>query len=94
MTSFELGTVIVTQSIDTDMEKDLDFTAEVINALDKYGKADFSDMVYDQDIDENLRAIAMGDARIFATYNTTKGKIYIITEYDRSITTILYPWEY
>ena len=42
----------------------------------------------------NYDAIENGDDRILASYETYKGKIYIITEWDRSSTTILYPHEY
>ena len=32
--------------------------------------------------------------RVLAAYNSTKGKIYIITEHDRSYTTLLFANEY
>ena len=32
--------------------------------------------------------------RLFSSYDTDFGKIYIITEHDRSVTTILLPEEY
>lgn len=35
-----------------------------------------------------------GGERIFAGYNTSIGRIWIITEADRSVTTILFPSEY
>lgn len=35
-----------------------------------------------------------GDDRIFARYNNEEGDVYIITEWDRSVTTILFPSEY
>ena len=42
---------------------------------------------------ENDRALESGD-RILSAYETSHGKIWIITEWDRSVTTILFPSEY
>ena len=42
----------------------------------------------------NDEAVRSGNNRILASYETSKGKIYIITEYDRSATTILFADEY
>ena len=42
----------------------------------------------------NDDATKNGDDRIFARYNNEEGDIYIITEYDRSATTILFTYEY
>ena len=51
------------------------------------------------DVDEddrlaNLRAILHGGERVFSAYQTTLGRVWIITEADRSATTILLPAEY
>ena len=43
----------------------------------------------------NDEAVKNGDDRILAVYEDKKyGKIWIITEWDRSVTTILFPSEY
>ena len=42
---------------------------------------------------QNERAQRVGE-RIFSSYGTPAGKVWIITEADRSITTILLPEEY
>ena len=43
----------------------------------------------------NDKAVKNGDDRILAMYEDEKyGKIWIITEWDRSVTTILFPSEY
>lgn len=42
----------------------------------------------------NDEAIKNGNDRVLAAYETSQGKIYIITEYDRSYTTILFSHEY
>ena len=47
----------------------------------------------EEDQEENRNAIRHGN-RIFSVFNLSIGKIYIITEYDRSVTTALLPSEY
>jgi hypothetical protein len=42
---------------------------------------------------QNERALRVGE-RIFSSYDTPAGRIWIITEADRSITTLLLPEEY
>lgn len=42
----------------------------------------------------NDDAVKNGDDRIFARYNNEEGDIYIITEWNREVTTILFPSEY
>jgi len=42
---------------------------------------------------QNERALRVGE-RIFSSYESPAGKVWIITEADRSITTILLPEDY
>lgn len=42
----------------------------------------------------NDDAVKNSDDRIFARYNNEEGDIYIITEWNREVTTILFPSEY
>ena len=42
---------------------------------------------------QNERALRVGE-RVFSSYDTPAGKVWIITEADRSVTTILLPEEY
>jgi hypothetical protein len=42
---------------------------------------------------QNERALRL-EARVFSSYDTPAGKVWIITEADRSVTTILLPEEY
>lgn len=93
-TKFTLGQIVATRAIHDDIVDNSKFAKEVLDCLRRYANADFSDMEHQEDIDMNITAIKTGDDRIFATYNTCLGKIYIITEWDRSVTTILYPSDY
>lgn len=61
--------------------------------LDRHVTSDWGD-VCAEDTQANEDAIN-NDARIFSVYRTAKGvKLYVITEADRSSTTILLPEEY
>lgn len=93
ISSFELGKIFQTKGIYEARKKKTQFDKEVEHSLMRYCQADFNDMVQ-EDIEINESAIANGDDRIFGVYNTCLGKIYIITEWDRSCTTILFPDEY
>jgi len=43
----------------------------------------------------NAEALTPGEeCRVFSRYTTTAGRVWIITEWDRSMTTILLPSEY
>ena len=94
MNNFELGQVVMTATINNAIADNEQFAKDIVRAVQMYTQADFSDMEYQEDIDMNYEAIKTGNDRIFATYNTCEGKIYIITEWDRSATTILFPDEY
>ena len=54
----------------------------------------------DGDLDEhdkalNAEAIATGQSRVFSAYSLANGdRIWVITEWDRSVTTILLPTDY
>lgn len=91
---FDLGTIVVTKTIDSLRKSDREFNDCITEALAKYCRADWSEMEYEEDKKANNKALKTGTDRIFATYNTNHGKIYIITECDYSVTTILFPDEY
>lgn len=66
---------------------------ELTNALTRHLRGDWGD-VGDEDRASNDRAIKGGD-RILSVYHSKDGvKFWIITEWDRSATTILLPDEY
>lgn len=66
---------------------------ELTNALTRHLRGDWGDAC-DEDRASNDRAVKGGD-RIFSVYHSGDGvKFWIITEWDRSVTTILLPDEY
>ena len=101
MNKFELGQVVATNGIHQQMynprnEKFINFVDGCL--FNRYVNGDWGDMC-EEDKAMNDSAIINGD-RILASYNIPEElglydeKIWIITEWDRSVTTILFPDEY
>jgi len=84
----------MTRAIADCVKKDEQFASEVFKAIGRYLAGDFSDMECREDIELNRQAIKSGKDNIVATYNTCKGKVFIVTEWDKSCTTVLFPDEY
>lgn len=100
MTEKDLGRVVATAGIDREMKKDSRFNIFVSECLfTRYLEEDWGELC-EEDKAMNDSAIKNGDDRIFASYKIPEElsdvgeKIYIITEWDRSVTTILFPSEY
>jgi hypothetical protein len=67
--------------------------SEMLQALRSHARGEWGELVPD-DLEANDRALKEG-ARIFSAYSTKAGiKFWIITEADRSVTTVLLPEEY
>ncbi len=94
MEKFKLGQLVVTHGIDDRMNDDSTFRRFIFSALDWYMDADWGDTCK-EDKEQNDEALKNGE-RILAVYifPKTGDKIWIITEADRSVTTILFPDEY
>ena len=82
----------LTSGISTAVENSSSFAKEISTAVDKYVAHDWGDTC-DEDQELNNKALEDG-SRIIAKYSTSKGNIFIITEADRSATTILFANEY
>lgn len=91
---FSLGHVCMTCGINHEINEKPDFAKEIAGSLLRHMRGDFADMESEDDKQLNAEAIRTGDDRVFSAYNTTSGKIWIITEWDRSYTTVLFPDEY
>lgn len=90
--NFELGQLVSTRRVADMAQKKPDFQKELEDILHRYISCDWGDSD-EEDTKANVQAIDIGN-RIFATYNTSLGKIFVITEADRSVTTILFSNEY
>lgn len=88
-----LGTTVMTRGIATVGEEDAHFMNEVLEAFTKYCECDWGDLDK-EDSQMNDEALENGNDRILAHYKTSRDDIYIITEWDRSATTILFTHEY
>jgi len=88
----EYGNILAIRGIANEMEESPVFAGEIAAAFNRYQRKDWGDLSI-EDKDLNNRAVEAGE-RILAAYQTSKGRIWIITERDRSATTILFPSEY
>ena len=93
---FELGRLCATRGVAHDMERDAVFARFVADSLARYRCGDWGN-VSAADRKANDRAVECGGERILAAYRYPghRGwKIWVLTEADRSVTTVLYPEEY
>lgn len=90
---FKLGQTVQTRGVAAACENNEAFTKEIYSAFNKYIACDWGDTC-EEDKALNDSAVANGDDRIVAKYVTSKGNIFIITEWDRSYTTIMFASEY
>ena len=88
---FEMGLLVITNGINDKLDS-VRFSKEITVALHRFTNADWGEMD-PEDIEANNEVLRTGE-RLFAAYQTSEGKIWIITEADRSATTILFPDEY
>lgn len=98
MSLFELGEVLMTAGVAYLVKDDPQAASEVAECLGRHALGDWGDLC-DEDREMNDDAIEAERSggytdRLFSVYKTSIGKIYIITEHDRSATTILLPNEY
>lgn len=99
--NLELGKIVETKGVAEDASSDHLFGTFVNRCLVKHRLGDWGD-ISEEDKLSNDEA-AKGEDRIVSSYNIPtmfisakrpEKKLWIITEWDRSVTTILYPSEY
>ena len=94
MAKFELGRVVSTIGVKELFDADKKFAEFVCKSFFKHCDGDWGDLC-EEDKEMNDSALKNGDDRILSKYNYDEDtSIYIITEWDRSATTILFPEEY
>jgi hypothetical protein len=84
---FPLGPIVVTANAMRTLNP-----SRIRNGLRRHASGDWGDLTPD-DFDENDNAIAAG-GRLFSAYGAGEERFWIITEGDRSVTTILLPEDY
>ena len=85
---FPLGQVVATRGVSNQVPQ-----SQILAALSRHAAADWG-IVCPEDAQANDHALE-DDTRLLSAYETESGhKIWIITEADRSATTVLFPEEY
>jgi hypothetical protein len=93
-TKFRLGRLMMTRGVNDKVAEDTEFARFVTESLKRHARGDWGDLGKD-DKTENELALKEENLRLFSAYESPNlPKIWIITEADRSITTILFPDEY
>ena len=90
------GRLVLTRGINDLTAENTEFAKFVTNCLKRYLSHDWGDIAK-EDRKQNDDAAKYGNDRILAAYENAKHpdwKIWIITEWDGSATTILFPSEY
>ena len=96
---FELGQLVATKSVSDLRERDPGFNEFAVRSLFRYAVGDWGDSPEDDkaenDLSVKLESEGKQASRIVAVYNAEGlPTIWIITEWDRSYTTVLFPDEY
>ena len=89
---FKLGRQVASQKVSIELMENKQFATEIFHAMKRYCNKDWG-ILSDGDKEMNEQALQDED-RLMGAYMTCKGKIWIITEWDRSSTIILFPDEY
>lgn len=85
---FPLGSIVTTPGALAELE-----TTDVVTALCRHAKGDWGELC-EEDRNENEFALDKY-LRLFSVYRSQRGiKFWVITEADRSVTTVLLPSEY
>ena len=96
MAKFQLGQLTATRGVADLMAENAAFARFTQISFARYQRGDWGDLC-EEDAAMNDSAATNGDDRILAAYDNAEHpawKIWIITEWDRSATTILFPSEY
>jgi hypothetical protein len=89
MALFKLGSVVATPGALRWCEE---HRANPLSLIGRHIQGDWGDLGTD-DIKANVDALAY-DGRVLSSYNVGGAKVFVITEWDRSVTTLLLASEY
>lgn len=87
---FNLGQTVATRGLIAHLEANPGTTAQAL--VRRHVTGDFGDLS-DGDRQANLDAIKLGD-RVLSAYEVAGERVWVITEHDRSVTTVLLASEY
>ena len=91
--TFPLGRLVMTRGVNDLVAEDMAFAKFVTESLNRHVKGDWGELG-DEDKQENELSLKEGYRLLSAYEGKGLPKIWIITEADRSATTILFPEEY
>ncbi len=94
--SFLIGRLVATKGVNDLSNANHEFSNFMAKCFSRYEACDWGDLC-DSDRKQNDRAVKTGNERIMAAYKHPtheEWRLWIITEWDRSVTTILFPSEY
>lgn len=86
---FDMGQIVVTSGASYSLHR---IERHPVQLLARHATGDWGQLP-EQDIEENEHSLKHG-FRLFSAYNIEDARFYVITEWDRSVTTILLPEEY
>jgi len=89
---FSLGKLVWTRGVNDLVAVDASFAKFVLNSIHRHANCDWGELS-DQDKQENEFSLK-NNLRLFSSYSNDQHKIWIITEANRSVTTVLFPSEY
>ena len=92
-TRFSLGQLVFTRGVNDRVADDIQFAKLVTESLKRHVKGDWGNLCQ-EDKKENDFSLKNGFRLLSAYERNGLPKIWIITEADRSVTTVLFPDEY
>ena len=91
--NMNLGQILMTAGISNMIEQSEQFAKFCAKILKRYARCDWGDTCMEDKV-ANYYAVTNGGERVVAKYNSTEEPVFIITEWDRSYTTIMFASEY
>lgn len=92
-TRIPLGQLVMTKGVNDKVADETEFAKFVTQSLARHAKGDWGDLCQ-EDRQENEFSLKKGFRLLSAYDRNGLPKIWIITEADRSVTTMLFPDEY
>ena len=86
-----LGRVVATPGA---LEVVRDHGVDLLGLLRRHASGDWGDVGHDDALANDLAADPACPARLLSAYDTAGGRLWVLTEADRSATTVLLPSEY
>jgi len=90
---FKMGQLVFTRGVNDEIATNSKFAMFVMNSIGRHARGDWGDLS-EEDKKENEYSLGKNLRLLSAYERYPLPKIWIITEADRSVTTVLFPSEY